>query len=63
MYLQEKLDGQLGNFKLQRRHDRIGYNQVMSPFIEIGQPNTMRSVKSSGKPHLTQPPPLANIKS
>ena len=33
MYLQEKLDGDLGKFKLKRRHDRIGYNSALSPFI------------------------------
>ena len=35
MCLQEKLDGELGNFKLRRRHDRIGYNKVMTPFIQM----------------------------
>ena len=35
MCLQEKLDGDLGKFKLQRRHDRIGYNKVMTPFIQV----------------------------
>ena len=41
MVPQEKFEGELGQFKLQRRFDKIGYNQVMSPFInQNGIPNS-----------------------
>ena len=68
MYLQEKLDGELGHFKLTRRHDRIGYNQAMSPFIAVGGSHddmiSMRSgITSNNMPGHTTPPLLATIKS
>ena len=60
MYLQEKLDGALGNFKLTRRHDRIGYNQAMSPFLAINNSHDdLRSLNSGANSYL----PMATIKS
>ena len=50
MYLQEKLDGRLGNFKLLRRHDRVGYNQAMTPFVVLGSEDAS-SVYNSNKLH------------
>ena len=69
MYLEEKLDGELGHFKLQRRHDRIGYNQALSPFIALNaSQDDIVSVRSGmtsniNMPGRTTPPLLAQIKS
>lgn len=66
MYLQEKLDGELGNFKLQRRNDRVGYNAAMSPFIALNtSAEDLTNVRSgnneNNKPDVNRASPLSAL--
>ena len=62
MYLQEKLDGRLGHFKLQRRHDRVGYNQALTPFVALGSEDGSSPYNSSQRLHQTSSKVLATVK-